>query len=123
MRHDPLVLVVDDHRDTLLMLEELLTVNGIRVLTAANGEDALRVATTHRPDIILLDLAMPRISGIDVARHIREEGLLPSTLLVATTGRTGVGVTAEDIARESGCDRVVLKPYDLKEILALVRGS
>lgn len=119
MNHDLLVLVVDDHVDTLTMLAEFLTFSGHRVLTAANGDEAIELAAKHQPDVVLLDLAMPRMSGIDVARHLRESGVLPRALLVATTGRTGA--TAEAIALSSGCDRVLLKPYDMQEILALVR--
>ncbi|MDQ3037096.1 MAG: response regulator [Myxococcota bacterium] len=84
-------------------------------------ERAVRDRADHSPSVVLLDLAIPRLSGNELARRIREEGLLPGAVLVATTGRTSV--TSEELALESGCDHVVVKPYDLTKILAIVRRS
>lgn len=119
MDNDPLVLVVDDHSDTVEMLSLYLTSNGCRVITAASGVEALQVAAAHQPMVVLLDLAMPTVTGHDVARRLRETALSPGLRLVATTGRA----TAADrqLAIESGFDDFFSKPYEMDAILDLVR--
>lgn len=117
MNDRPLVLVVDDNEDTVEMLSEYLTRNGCRVLTAQDGNEAIRIAESERPAVVLLDLAMPGVSGHDVARRLRAGGA-PDLCLVATTGLA----TATDRRRavESGFDHFIAKPYDLAKIAAFV---
>src|SRR4051812_39233517 len=79
------VLVVDDIADARLALRLLLKLWGHEVAEAADGPGALRAAEAFRPDVVLLDISMPGMSGHEVARCLRERGLRPS-LLVAVTG-------------------------------------
>src|SRR5919106_2452678 len=90
------VLVVDDHEPTLIGLRELLEAAGYAVVTERNGPDGLRAAAQHRPDIVLLDVMMPGMSGVDVCGRLKQHpstGLTPVVLISATQER-GVRVAA-----------------------------
>ena len=77
MSTEPLVLAVDDEAGILRLIKLELSTQGFRVVTAAGGEEALRVAEEQRPDIALLDIVMPEMSGLEVMRRLRERSSLP----------------------------------------------
>jgi CheY-like chemotaxis protein len=112
------VLVVDDCRDAVASLRILLGLWGHEVAGAYDGAEALRVAETFRPNVVLLDLVLPRLDGCEVARRLRELPGLASALIVATTG---LG-QEQDVrrAREAGCNTHLLKPFDLSELERLL---
>jgi len=111
------ILVVDDNEDAALSLAMMLDVMGYEVRTAHDGLEAVRAADEFHPEVALLDIGLPHMSGYDVARHIRgNRG--PEVLLVAITGWG----TADDVrrAKEAGFDHHFTKPADpdrLKNIL------
>jgi putative two-component system response regulator len=114
------VLVVDDHAPTLLGLRELLETSGYTVVTETNGEDGLRAATQHRPDLVLLDVVMPGMSGVEVCNKLKQQpstGLTPVVLISATQDR-GFRVAA----LENGADDFLNKPVDTDELRARVRS-
>src|SRR5713101_2442608 len=78
MRTPPCILIVDDEPMNLDILQTRLAVHGYEILTATNGEEALAIASAQQPDLILLDIMMPKIDGIDVCRHLKADPPLPS---------------------------------------------
>ena len=112
------VLVVDDNRDSATSLATLLQLGGHEVVTAHDGEEAVTAAAAFRPDMILLDIGMPRMNGYDAARRIREQPWGGGVALVAMTG---LG-QEEDRRRssEAGFDEHLVKPVDLEALQYLL---
>lgn len=111
------VLVVDDDIKTVELVKLYLERDGYRVLTAYNGVEALRLARESHPDLIVLDLMLPGIDGLDVCRTIRNESDVPIIMLTARTTDedklTGLGLGADDY---------VSKPFSPRELAARVRA-
>jgi two-component system, cell cycle response regulator DivK len=125
MTRPSLVLLVDDVADNRDLYEEYLIFKGYHVLTADNGEDCLRVLDAHRPDIILLDLRMPRMSGQETLRQVKARPELASVPVVALTAHA-----LEDErwrALSIGFDAFIAKPClpdDLVTAIEIIlRGS
>ncbi|MGD0248778.1 MAG: response regulator transcription factor [Candidatus Limnocylindrales bacterium] len=117
MSTQPLVLVADDEQRITKLVSMALTDEGFRVVTAAGGEEALAKAEEVRPDIVLLDIVMPDLDGIEVMRQIRERRSVPVILLTAKG-------SAADKAKglDLGADDYVAKPFHLDELAARVRA-
>src|SRR5262245_14919382 len=115
------VLVVDGNHDAADSLALVVTMLGHQTSTAYDGPTALQLARTSLPQIVLLDLALPKMDGYAVARGLREEIGLRNTLLVAVTGFG----REEDRHRcqEAGFDHLMLKPLDLAELEKLLTGE
>ena len=113
------VLVVDDDPTSREALTELLEEEGYEVLSAAGGEEGLEAARKHRPDLLLLDMMMPGIDGVEVIRRIRREASLDRLRIIALTG----DVTRARLQNvfEAGADRFVAKPFRIPELLDSVR--
>jgi two-component system, OmpR family, KDP operon response regulator KdpE len=110
------ILVVDDAREILHALQRSLVAHGYRVLTATNGVDALTIIEQQHPDLLLLDLVMPGMSGLDVCRQVRATSSLPILVLsVKDTEREKVE------ALDLGADDYVAKPFGMNEVLARIR--
>jgi two-component system KDP operon response regulator KdpE len=114
---EQLVLAIDDERGILKVIKMELAEQGFRVLTAGTGEEGLALAEKHRPDLVLLDIAMPQMSGIEVLRELRERSSVPVIMLTAYRAET-------DKVRglELGADDYVSKPFSLDELTARVRA-
>lgn len=110
----PLVLVADDHEDTRLLFRTVLEVRGYRVIEAADGEETVRTAESARPDLILMDGSLPRLSGVDATRRIRASNHIGHVPIVFISGHTGAAFLA--LAREAGCDEYLVKPFDLAQL-------
>jgi CheY-like chemotaxis protein len=104
----PLVLVVEDYQDAREMYAEYLTFSGFRVVEAANGIEALEKARELLPDIILMDLALPRMDGWEATRRLKADERTRGIPVVALTGHALAGHA--DGARQAGCDAFVTKP-------------
>jgi CheY-like chemotaxis protein len=104
----PLVLVVEDYQDAREMYAEYLTFSGFRVAEAANGIEALEKARELLPDIILMDLALPRMDGWEATRRLKSDARTRDIPVVALTGHALAGHA--DGARQAGCDAFVTKP-------------
>ncbi|MBP3954475.1 response regulator [Gemmata sp. G18] len=115
------ILVVDDNRDAADSMAMLLEMRGHQVRTAHDGPDALKVLATFRPQLILLDLGLPGMSGYEVARRIRESAELQGVTLAALTGWG----QEEDRrrTREAGFDHHLTKPADPGELDRIVAGA
>ncbi len=110
------ILVVDDEIEIMRALQRSLTSHGYDVFTASNGETALDEVIAHRPDLVLLDLGLPDMSGLEVCKRIRAQSNLPIIVLsVKDTERDKV------MALDFGADDYVSKPFGIDEVLARVR--
>ena len=114
------VLVVDDNADAADSLAMLLQVRGDEVRVAYDGEEALFAEQEFKPDILLLDIGMPKLSGYDVARRVRDSRG-PGVLIVAITGWGQEDDRAR--AREAGFDHHFTKPVDYAALLAVIDES
>jgi CheY-like chemotaxis protein len=108
------VLVVDDNYDSTETLSLLLQVKGHEAHIASDGEEALTVADRVQPDLVLLDLSLPKMDGYEVARLLRQRPYSAAMLLVAVTGWSGQDVKAR--AAEAGFDYHLLKPVDWEQL-------
>jgi DNA-binding response OmpR family regulator len=111
------ILVVDDDRNIVDLVRLYLERDGYQVLVAYDGLEALRLARQRRPDLIVLDLLLPEVDGLDVCRILQTESKVPIIMLTAKT-------TEEDklIGLELGADDYVTKPFSPRELVARVRA-
>jgi DNA-binding response OmpR family regulator len=114
------ILVVDDDRDSAETLAVLLRVEGYRAETAYDGIEALRVAESCQPQLVLLDISMPEIDGFDVAAKLRERTWARNVRVVAITGWNRVD--DRERARMAGFDEYLVKPLDLERLKAVLRA-
>ena len=113
------IVLADDDRDATLSLATLLKLEGYEVRHVYDGDATLDAVREFDPDLVLIDIGMPKLTGYDVARHIRERYGKERPVLVALTGWK----QASDriLATLAGFDHHVAKPYDPSQLLALVR--
>ncbi len=110
------ILVVDDEVEIVRALQRSLVAHGFEVFTANSGEEALDEIILHRPDLMLLDLGLPSMSGLEVCKHVRAASNLPIIVLsVKDAERDKV------LALDLGADDYVSKPFGIDEVLARVR--
>ncbi len=117
----PLVLVVDDMPETRRLMRRVLERDRLRVIEAGTGEDALRAIATSRPALVVLDLRLPGISGLDVARAVRahHDPGIADTVLLACSASVQPDVQAEAIG--AGCDAFEGKPFDVARFAPRIR--
>ncbi|MGE0583188.1 MAG: Hpt domain-containing protein [Steroidobacteraceae bacterium] len=113
-----LALVVDDSITVRRVTQRLLERNGMRVLTARDGVDAIEVLQEHQPDVILLDIEMPRMDGYEVAAHVRSDDRLKEIPIIMITSRVGDKHRARAI--EIGVDDYLGKPYQESQLLEAI---
>jgi two-component system cell cycle response regulator DivK len=114
----PTVLIVDDHELTLKLLTDVLEYQGYTVFITSLGCTTLGFARQHVPDLILLDIKLPDISGTEVARELKKEELTRTIPIIAVTALAMSGDEKRILA--SGCDGYIAKPFEVAELLALV---
>jgi CheY-like chemotaxis protein len=112
------ILVVDDINDNIILISLWLQDNGYRVVTANNGEDALTIAKLARPDLILMDIAMPQQDGLAATRRIREESELQSVPVIALTAFDTEGF--RQAAFDAGFNGYLTKPIDFERLSKLM---
>lgn len=114
------ILVIEDERDLRAVLEYNLTAAGHEVFQAERGCEGLRLAREHRPDLVLLDLLLPDVSGIEVCRILRDDEMTRGIAIVMVTAK------GEEIDRvvgfELGADDYVAKPFSVRELLLRIRA-
>lgn len=110
------LLVVDDEREVVRALQRSLTAHGYKVLTARSGEEAIEVFTRQRPDLILLDLLLPAMTGLEVCRQVRAKTNVPIIVLSVKEAERDK-VQALDL----GADDYIQKPFGMNEVLARIR--
>jgi PAS domain S-box-containing protein len=113
------VLIIDDNRDNRAVLVALLAPLGFEIAEAADGTDGLRQAAEFQPELILLDLVMPRLSGIDVARQIRQSSSLKDVIIIAVSA-SAFGITREQ-SLAAGCNYFLPKPVEVNVLLDILQ--
>jgi CheY-like chemotaxis protein len=113
-RNQSCVLLVEDYEDNRVMLRQLLEMDGYRVLEASNGEDAIKLAEQEIPDIILMDLSLPRVDGLCATRRIRSIHYLNDVPIIAVSAHDTADFHAQALA--SGCNEYVTKPIDFGQL-------
>ena len=111
------ILVVDDEPQIVQLVRDYLEHGGFKVLTASDGPSAVRTASTQHPDLVVLDLGLPGLDGLDVTRSLRRNGSLPIIMLTARTDESD-----KLVGLELGADDYVTKPFSPKELVARVRS-
>jgi two-component system response regulator MprA len=114
---DPRVLVVEDDDEIAQVLQRSLRLDGYDVRIAGDGEAALDQAAAYHPDLVILDLGLPKIDGIEVARRLRAADDVPILML---TARDAVEARVEGL--DSGADDYLVKPFERQELLARLRA-
>jgi DNA-binding response OmpR family regulator len=112
----PRILIIEDEPDLALGLRNNLEYEGCEVITANDGEEGARLACQERPDLILLDIMLPRLNGLDVCRQLRGKGMDTPIIMLTARGQEIDKV----IGLEIGADDYVTKPFSIRELLARV---
>jgi CheY-like chemotaxis protein len=114
------ILLVEDFDDTRLMMKLWLVKNGYRVLEAETGEEAISVAQRELPDLIIMDVMMPGMNGLDATQRIREYQALRRTPIVAVSAYGADEYRS--IAIEAGCNDYVSTPFEPSALAELIKG-
>jgi DNA-binding response OmpR family regulator len=112
----PRILIIEDESDLALGLRNNLEIEGCEVITARDGEEGARLACQENPDLILLDIMLPRLNGLDVCRQLRSKGMDTPIIMLTARGQEIDKV----IGLEIGADDYVTKPFSIRELLARV---
>lgn len=115
----PKILVIEDYTDTRELLSVLLHQQGYQVLQARSGPEGLLAACGALPDLVIMDLALPEMDGIEVARRIRETAGLSHVPIIIVSAYLTPEVQAE--IRAAGCAEMFGKPYDFDSLLETIR--
>jgi two-component system KDP operon response regulator KdpE len=116
MDKDPLILLIDDEPQILRALKTILGSAHFRVVSAVNGEQGIALAVTQSPDVIILDLSLPDMDGIEVCQQIREWSKTPIIVLSVRDGERD-----KVLALDKGADDYLTKPFNIEELLARIR--
>src|SRR3712207_1035206 len=111
------ILLVDDDAALLEVTSIVLASEGYRVLTAEDGVEALRILGREDPDLVVLDIMLPRMSGFEVLKKMREQSDVPVVLLTAKSQSVD-----KVVGLELGADDYITKPFDTKELLARIKA-
>ncbi len=112
------VLVVEDNDLNMKLFHDLLEAHGYNILQTKDGMEALRLARKHQPDLILMDIQLPEVSGLEVTKWIKEDDTLKSIPVVAVTAFAMKG--DEEKIREGGCEAYIAKPISVTSFLQTV---
>jgi two-component system, cell cycle response regulator DivK len=113
------VLIVEDNELNMKLFHDLLDVNGYATVRARNGLEVLDLARAHRPDLILMDIQLPEVSGLDVTRWLKEDPQLAHIPVIAVTAFAMKG--DEERIRSGGCEAYISKPISVVTFLETVR--
>jgi two-component system, cell cycle response regulator DivK len=115
------ILVIEDYSDSRTLLSALLRAKGYKVVEARDGKEGLRQASRTTPDLILMDLAMPEMDGVEATRQLRQRHVLARTPIFAISAYATADVKHDAIA--AGCVEVFLKPLDIERLLGRIRAT
>jgi two-component system, cell cycle response regulator DivK len=113
------VLIVEDNELNMKLFHDLLDAHGYKTLQTRNGMEALELAREHRPDLILMDIQLPEVSGLEVTKWLKEDDHLREIPVVAVTAFAMKG--DEERIREGGCEAYISKPISVAMFLETVR--
>jgi two-component system cell cycle response regulator DivK len=112
------ILIVEDNPLNMRLIEMILKANSYTLLKATDGEEALDIATRERPDLVLMDIRLPKMGGLEVAKRLRKNAALSHIPIIALTAHAMKG--DEEKAIEAGCDSYLSKPVNTRELPRLV---
>jgi two-component system, cell cycle response regulator DivK len=113
------VLIVEDNELNMKLFHDLLVAHGYRTIQTRNGFDALDLARTHRPDLILMDIQLPEVSGLEVTKWLKDDDALRHIPVIAVTAFAMKG--DEERIRSGGCEAYISKPISVMGFLETVR--
>jgi two-component system cell cycle response regulator DivK len=113
------VLIVEDNELNMKLFHDLLDANGYHTLQTKDGMEALDIAREHKPDLILMDIQLPEVSGLEVTKWLKEDENLRRIPVVAVTAFAMKG--DEEIIREGGCEAYISKPISVSNFLETVK--
>ena len=113
------VLIVEDNELNMKLFDDLLDVNGYHTLQTKDGMEALDIAREHKPDLILMDIQLSEVSGLEVTKWLKEDDNLCRIPVVAVTAFAMKG--DEEIIREGGCEAYISKPISVSNFLETVK--
>ena len=113
------ILIVEDQEDNRTILRDVLSTVGYELIEALNGEDGVKLAQSERPDLILMDIQLPKMDGYEATQQIKSIAELKTIPIIAVTSYALSGDEAK--ARAAGCDGYIAKPFSPRELLAKVR--
>ena len=114
------VLIVEDNELNMKLFHDLLEARGYNILQTREGMEALRLARQHRPDLILMDIQLPEVSGLEVTKWIKEDDELRSIPIIAVTAFAMKG--DEEKIREGGCEAYLSKPISVTKFIETVKA-
>ena len=121
MRDKPTILITDDDANTVYAFKRILEDEGYKVLSASSGNECLRIAREAKPDLILLDIVLPDVSGVEVCRQIKSDPALSRLFVIHVSGHEATFDPAFSLV--SGADGYLTKPVEVAKLLALVRAA
>ncbi len=113
------VLIVEDNELNMKLFHDLLEAHGYNILQTRDGMEALKLAREHRPDLILMDIQLPEVSGLEVTKWIKEDDDLRSIPIIAVTAFAMKG--DEEKIREGGCEAYIAKPISVSGFIETVQ--
>src|SRR5437868_6153622 len=112
------VMIVEDNELNMKLFHDLLEANGYQTIQTRNGTEALALARSHRPDLILMDIQLPEVSGLDVTRWIKEDETIKHIPVIAVTAFAMKG--DEEKIRNGGCEAYIAKPISVTNFLETI---
>jgi two-component system cell cycle response regulator DivK len=113
------ILIVEDNELNMKLFRDLLEAHGYETLQTRDGEEALQLARDHRPDLIIMDIQLPEVSGLEVTRWIKSDDDIKSIPVVAVTAFAMKG--DEEKIREGGCEAYIAKPISVTQFIDTVK--
>ena len=113
------VMIVEDNELNIKLFNDLLEANEYNIIQTRDGLEALKLARQHKPDLILMDIQLPEVSGLDVTKWIKEDDNLKSIPIIAVTAFAMKG--DEEKIREGGCEAYIAKPISVATFLQTVQ--
>ena len=120
-RETPLILIVEDYPDTRTLLSSLLRSKGYMVVEAGDGREGVKQANRVNPDLILMDLALPELDGVEATRQIRQRNAHSKTPIFAVSAFATSDVQQD--ALDAGCNEVFTKPLEIEPFLGKIRAT
>jgi CheY-like chemotaxis protein len=108
------ILLIEDNQDNMTLIADVLKSLNYAVIQATNGEQGVEIATSERPDLILMDLSLPQMDGWTATRHIKSNPELTRIPIIALTAHAMIG--DRERALQAGCDDYLTKPINLREL-------
>ena len=115
---DEKILLVEDNPENLRLLEMILENKGYTLLKAIDGEEALNVARREHPDLILMDIQLPKMSGLEVTQTLRADPVLSDIIIIGITAYAMKG--DKEMVIDSGCDAYMSKPFRTRELSSMI---